>query len=119
MTLVLRGCISRVFSSLVTTRALSFGIGPEISGQCDRSVTPLESIQTKAIVNTPPAKAGGFRLRLEAGYNRPFGSISQTTLKLSSGSSGFWSSMYFFQTSSVTFPLEATQYPLLHKCWPQ
>jgi hypothetical protein len=70
-------------------------------------------------VNTPPAKAGGFGSRLEAGYNRPFGSIVQTTLKLSSGSSGFWSSIYFFHTSSVTFPLEATQYPLLHKCWPQ
>lgn len=40
-------------------------------------------------VNTPPAKAGGFGLRLEAGFDRPFGSIGQTTLKLSSGSSGF------------------------------
>ena len=33
-------------------------------------------------VNTPPAKAGGFRLRLEAGYDRPFGSIESDYLEI-------------------------------------
>ena len=40
-------------------------------------------------VNTPPPKGGGFRLRLEAGLIDPSGRPVQTTLKLSSGSSGF------------------------------
>ena len=40
-------------------------------------------------VNTPPPKGGGFRLRLEAGLIDPLGRFVQTTLKLSSGSSGF------------------------------
>jgi len=58
-------------------------------------------------MNAPPAKSRWFRVtaesrsfRLKAIYN---------TLKSSSGSFGFWFSMYAFQTSSVTFPLEATQ----------
>jgi hypothetical protein len=58
----------------------------------------------------PSAKAEGFALRLKAGSGQPYGPTSTyTTLKLSSVSSGFWSSMYFFHTSSVTLPLEATQ----------
>jgi hypothetical protein len=40
-------------------------------------------------VNTPPPNGGGFGLRLEAGLIDPSGRFSQTTLKLSSGSSGF------------------------------
>jgi hypothetical protein len=40
-------------------------------------------------VNTPPPKGGGFGLRLEAGLIDPSGRFDQTTLKLSSGSSGF------------------------------
>jgi Asp-tRNA(Asn)/Glu-tRNA(Gln) amidotransferase A subunit family amidase len=40
-------------------------------------------------VNTPPPKGGGFGLRLEAGLIDPSGRFGQTTLKLSSGSSGF------------------------------
>jgi hypothetical protein len=39
-------------------------------------------------VNTPPPKGGGFGLRLEAGLIDPSGRFAQTTLKLSSGSSG-------------------------------
>ena len=66
-------------------------------------------------VNTPPAKAGGFGLRLEAGLIG-HAADSQTTLKSSSGSGGFWFLMYSFHTSSVTFPLVATQYPRAHKC---
>ena len=61
----------------------------------------------KIPMNAPPAKSRWFRVtaesrsfRLKAIYN---------TLKSSSGSFGFWFSMYAFQTSSVTFPLEATQ----------
>ena len=42
-----------------------------------------------SIVNTPPPKGGGFRFRLEAGLIDPSGRFVQTTLKLSSGSSGF------------------------------
>jgi hypothetical protein len=40
-------------------------------------------------VNTLPPKGGGFGLRLEAGLIDPSGRFAQTTLKLSSGSSGF------------------------------
>ena len=58
-------------------------------------------------VNSPPAKAGGFELRLEAGSVRH--SADYTTRKSSSGSGGFWLLMYSFHTSSVTFPLDATQ----------
>ena len=80
----------------------------------------IETVFRSAAVNTPPAKAGGFGLRLKPGVSRPGADArSQTTLKLSSGGSGFWSSMYFFHTSSVTFPLDATQYPRAHRCWPQ
>ena len=45
--------------------------------------------QSSRFVNTPPPKGGGFRLRLEAGLIDPLGRLGQTTLKLSSGSSGF------------------------------
>ena len=44
---------------------------------------------------------------------------TQVTLKLSSGSGGVWFLMYSTHTSSVTFPLLATQYPLAQRCWPQ
>ena len=47
------------------------------------------STMSKIDVNTPPPKGGGFRLRLEAGLIDPSGRSVQTTLKLSSGSSGF------------------------------
>jgi hypothetical protein len=60
---------------------------------------------------------GGFGLRLEAGSIGH--TADYTTLKSSSGSGGFCSSMYRFHTSSVTLPLVATQYPRAHKCWPQ
>src|SRR5471030_2843163 len=43
----------------------------------------------------------------------------QVTLKSSSGSGAVWFLIYSAHTSSVTFPLLATQYPLPHKCWPQ
>src|SRR5215471_6637368 len=44
---------------------------------------------------------------------------TQITLKPSSGSGGLWFLMYSAQTSSVTLPLLATQYPRAHRCWPQ
>ena len=65
----------------------------------------------------PSPKGEGFVLRLKpliVGHAAD--AQAQTTRKLSSGDSGFWSSIYFFQTSSVTFPLLATQYPRAHKC---
>ena len=62
-------------------------------------------------------KTGGFKLRLKAGSFHLKAIYS--TLKSSSGSLGFWFLIYSFQTSSVTFPLEATQYPLAHRCCPQ
>ena len=37
----------------------------------DRPVSPHPNLVTEAGVNTPPAKAGGFRLRLKAGLVRP------------------------------------------------
>ncbi len=40
-------------------------------------------------VNTPPAKAGGFRLRLKAGLIGPSADDRHTTVKSSSGSGGF------------------------------
>src|SRR5476649_479271 len=43
----------------------------------------------------------------------------QVTLKSSCGSGAVWFLIYSAHTSSVTFPLLATQYPLPHKCWPQ
>ena len=42
-----------------------------------------------------------------------------TTLKSSSGVRGFCSSIYRFQTSSVTLLLVATQYPRARRCCPQ
>ena len=51
--------------------------------------------------------AGGFKLRLKAGSVRY--TADYNTSKLSSGPGGFWFSIYCFQTSSVTFPLEAPQ----------
>ncbi|HEB66804.1 MAG TPA: DUF3596 domain-containing protein [Gammaproteobacteria bacterium] len=69
-------------------------------------------------VNTPPAKAGGFGLRLKAGLVGR-SADSYTTWKSSSGSGGVWFLMYSFHTSSVTLPLVATQYPLAHRCCPQ
>ena len=53
------------------------------------SLPPLPFFFVSAKVNTPPPKGGGFKLRLEAGLIDPSGRFSQTTLKLSSGSSGF------------------------------
>ena len=58
-------------------------------------------------VNTPPPKGGGFGLRLEAGLIGH--TADYTTVKSSSGSGGFWFLMYSCHTSSVTFPLVATQ----------
>lgn len=67
-------------------------------------------------MNAPPAEAGGFGIRLKPVMVGHAADSDYTTLKLSSGGSGFRSSMYFFHTSSVTFPLEATQYPRAHRC---
>ena len=50
---------------------------------------PYTKSISMANVNTPPPEGGGFGLRLEAGLIDPLGRFSQTTLKLSSGSSGF------------------------------
>ncbi len=44
----------------------------------------------------PPAKAGGFELRLKAGLFSL--KAAYKTLKSSSGSSGFWSSIYLAQS---------------------
>lgn len=42
------------------------------------------------------------------------------TLKSSSSwDSAPWFSIYSFNISSVTLPLEATKYPLAQRCWPQ
>src|ERR1700678_1784205 len=41
----------------------------------------------------------------------------QVTLESSSGSGAVRFLIYSAHTSSVTFPLLATQYPLPHKCW--
>ncbi|YBW39875.1 putative transposase [Nitrobacter sp. TKz-YC01] len=41
----------------------------------ERFFTPRLRFKTLDEVNAPPAKAGGFGLRLEAGFDRPFGSI--------------------------------------------
>src|SRR5262250_2781495 len=62
-------------------------------------------------------KGGGFRLRLKAGSVRL--RRTHVTLKASSGSGAFWFLMYSAHTSSVTFPLLATQYPRAHRCCPQ
>src|SRR5262245_10965394 len=62
-------------------------------------------------------KGGGFKLRLKAGSVRL--RRTQVTLKASSGSGALWFLMYSAQTSSVTLPLLATQYPRAHRCWPQ
>jgi hypothetical protein len=48
----------------------------------------VKILKATAVVNTPPPKGGGFKLRLEAGLIDPLGRFDQTTLKLSSGSSG-------------------------------
>ena len=55
-------------------------------------------------------------LRLKAGSIGPSADYRHTTVKSSSGSGVFWFRMYSFHTSSVTFPLVATQYPLAHRC---
>ena len=52
-------------------------------------------------------KGGGFELRLKAGFGPPSADLGQVTVKLSSGSGGFWFLMYLVRTSSVTFPLLA------------
>ena len=65
----------------------------------------------------PPAKSRWLHVTAESRSFRL--KTTYSTLKSSSGSSGFWFLMYSFQTSSVTLPLDATQYPLAHKCWPQ
>ena len=54
-------------------------------------------------MNTPPAKAGGFGLRLKAGLIG-HSADCHTTVKSSSGSGGGWLRMYSLHTSSVTFP---------------
>lgn len=63
------------------------------------------------VVNAPPPKGGGFKLRLKAGSVRRSADWepSQVTLKLSSGSGGVWFLMYSTHISSVTLPLVATQ----------
>jgi len=52
-------------------------------------------------VNTPPAKAGGFGLRLKAGFYRPNGSI--TLPKSSSALSGYWLFNLFLPYNIIRF----------------
>lgn len=54
-----------------------------------RNLPSMRATVSLGAVNTPPPKGGGFGLRLEAGLIDPSGRFVQTTLKLSSGSSGF------------------------------
>jgi hypothetical protein len=77
----------------------------------------LTYARVEEVVNSPPPNRRWLRLRLKAGLIGH--AADYTTLKSSSGSGGFCSSIYRFQTSSVTFPLVATQYPRAHRCWPQ
>jgi len=64
-------------------------------------------------VNTPPAEAGGFGLRLKAGLiGHPADDRRDTMVKSLSGSAGCWLLMDSFHASSVTLPLDATQSPL-------
>ena len=63
---------------------------PKLLTFFDETLDELQDVQRRRnAVNTPPPKGGGFKLRLEAGLIDPSGRFSQTTLKLSSGSSGF------------------------------
>lgn len=72
-----------------------------------QGITTARTIVLATGVNAPPAKAGGFGLRLKAGsVGRP---ADYTTRKSSSGSGGLCSSIYLFHTSSVTLPLVAIQ----------
>lgn len=71
-------------------------------------------------VYAPPAKAGGFLLRLKAALiGHPSDGCRYTTSKSSSCSGRFWCLIYSSHTSSVTCSLDATRYPFGHKCWPQ
>ena len=67
---------------------------------------PLNSVALDT-VNSPPPNRRWLRLRLKAGLIGH--AADYTTLKSSSGSGGFCSSIYRFQTSSVTLPLVDTQ----------
>ena len=58
-------------------------------------------------VNSPPPNRRWLRVTAEAGLIGR--AADYTTLKSSSGSGGLCSSIYRFQTSSVTLPLVATQ----------
>lgn len=63
--------------------------GKQIAAEVGVSPATVSRILRRLGVNTPPPKGGGFGLRLEAGLIDPSGRFVQTTLKLSSGSSGF------------------------------
>ncbi len=69
--------------------------------QLKREVNKLKA--ERDIVNTPPPKGGGFELRLKAGFGPPSADSAQVTVKLSSGSGGFWFLMYPTHASSVAF----------------
>ncbi len=66
------------------------------------TITPL-LLAGRFNVNTPPPKGGGFELRLKAGFGPPSADSAQVTVKLSSGSGGFWFLMYPTHASSVAF----------------
>ena len=71
-------------------------------------------------MNAPPPLRRWLPVSAKAGLiGRPADGCRYTTSKSSSGSGGVWFLMYSFHTSSVTFPLVATQYPRAHRCWPQ
>ena|SRR5579871_2552635 len=67
----------------------------------------IQKLKDAKHVNAPPPNRRWLRLRLEAGLIGH--AADYTTLKSSSGVGGFCSSIYRFQTSSVTFPLVAAQ----------
>jgi|ERR1700680_4527784 hypothetical protein len=69
--------------------SVQFLLLDDIDAAAAASAAGLKQGRSVEWVNTPPPKGGGFRLRLEAGLIDPSGRFSQTTLKLSSGSSGF------------------------------
>ena len=76
------------------TRLEGFRLAPNSKAFWEMAATPRKSAERAGaafgeFVNTPPPKGCGFGLRLEAGLIDPSGRFGQTTLKLSSGSSGF------------------------------
>ena len=71
-----------------------------------RAPVPIQLVAQH--VNAPPPNRRWLQVTAGSRIDRPCGRY-HTTLKSSSGSGGFCSSIYRFQTSSVTLPLVATQ----------